>query len=103
MSRPLLTRVRISARTALITSPSEGLASIRMKSAILGATLSKLSGIAQAPLTVTAPFTAKILERRIEARKQLAGPRRLDHRHGAVDRFLSEARIEGEREVKPFA
>ena len=59
--------------------------------------------MAQALLEVTAHFAAEVLTAWIEPRQQLAGARRLDHRHGAVDRFLHAPGVERDSEMQPLA
>src|SRR5262249_6831814 len=93
MSSPALISSCSSNRTALSTSPSAVLVSMRIKAAAFGAMVSNLF-IAQAPLAVAAHLAAEVFAGRVEPRQQLARPRRLDHLHGAVARFLCAAGVE---------
>src|SRR5215831_7507197 len=102
MSSPALISSCSSNRTALSTSPSAVLVSMRIKAAAFGAMVSNLF-IAQAPLAVAAHFAAKIFASWVESRQKLACARCLDHLHGAVARFLRAAGVERNGEVETLA
>jgi hypothetical protein len=52
---------------------------------------------------MTAHLAAPVLRVLREARQQLTGARRLDHRYGTIGALLSAFGIEREQKMKPFA
>ena len=65
---------------------------LRNNGSIFGINALSLSGIAQAPLAVTAHLAAEVIQFGIEPRQQFAGARRLDHIDRAINCFLRQAR-----------